>query len=76
VQALLEPVGGNQTVKEKARGGFVLRKKAHSDILPRHVRDILPRHARNILPQLFLTTSRQWSSNRMSAHIVLKKNGL
>jgi len=40
------------------------------------VRDILPRHARNILPQLFLTTSRQWSSNRMSAHIVLKKNGL
>jgi hypothetical protein len=37
VQALLEPVGGNQTVKEKARGGFVLRKKAYSDILPRHV---------------------------------------
>jgi hypothetical protein len=37
VQALLEPVGGNQTVKEKARDGFVLRKKAYSDILPRHV---------------------------------------
>jgi hypothetical protein len=45
VQALLEPVGGNQTVKEKASDGFVLCKKAYSDILPRHVRDILPRHA-------------------------------
>jgi hypothetical protein len=30
VQALLEPVGGNQTVKEKARGGFVLRKKVYA----------------------------------------------
>jgi hypothetical protein len=57
VQALLEPVGGNQTVKEKARDGFVVRKNAYSDILPRYVRDILPRHARNILPPLFLTTS-------------------
>jgi hypothetical protein len=43
VQPLLEPVGGNQTVKSKQGGGFLVCEKAYSDILPRHARDILPR---------------------------------
>jgi hypothetical protein len=67
VQALLEPVGGNQTVKEKARGGFVLCKKVYA--LP-HEKSAFVLFTKSFVSQYFPSLHQ----DHLFSHIALHNN--